>query len=159
MSLGFSTRRLSPGWQVGVVFSFCSLRPSGTHKKVTRRCGICFWTSCSSREAAFWPLAERRGGAGAEGPGQSVICVPSPQPVGLSRPCVLIAHGFCVVTARLAGSGQIMAGPLIFGKMLLLQTAYGPTLQRGLGSDVGILLTQEGTPSCHHRKSKAGAVL
>lgn len=66
------------------------------------------------------------------------------------RPCVLIAHGFCVATGRLAGSGQSPAGPLVFGKMLLLQTARGPAPQRGPGSDVGISLTyREGTPSCH----------
>lgn len=77
------------------------------------------------------------------------------------RPCVLIAHGFCVATGRLAGSGQSPAGPLVFGKMLLLQTARGPAPQRGPGSDVGISLTyREGTPSCHQEvKGRTSSVM
>lgn len=80
---GIFNQKIVNGWQVGVVFFLRSLGGPRAHKKVTRHCRICFWTFCSSREAAFRPWAEWRGeGVGAEGPGRSVLCVPSPQSAG-----------------------------------------------------------------------------
>ena len=66
-----------------------------------------------------------------------------------------------MVIGHLEGSGQSLAGPLIFGKMLLLQTARGPAPQRGPGSDVGIsLMHRKGTPSCHQEvKGRTSSVM
>ena len=85
---GIFNQKIVNGWQVGVVFSFHSLVALGHTRKSPGAVGSASGLPAPPGRLHSGPWQSGGGGAGAEGPGRSVICVPSPQPAGP------VAHAF-----------------------------------------------------------------